>query len=143
MEAERCDLLIVDDEPGILAFLEVYFKRMIPGIKIKSAKDGEEGYRLALEFRPRIVWTCIRMPCLNGLELLKLIKKNPDTQNAKVILFSGYGSKEVKNQAFELGADTFIDKGDYEKFEQGAKIVANFLKGIFKSFGLIVSQEKQ
>jgi len=69
------------------------------------------------------------MPRLNGLELIKLIKKNPDTQNAKVILFSGYGSKEVRNQAFELGADTFIDKGDYEKLEQGAKMVANFLNG--------------
>ena len=132
-DERKCDLLIVEDEPSILAFLEVYFKRMILGIKIKSAKDGEEGYRLALEFRPRIVWTCVKMPRLNGLELIKLIKKNPDTQNAKVILFSGYGSKEIKNQAFELGADAFIDKGkgksNYEKFEQGAKMVANFLNG--------------
>jgi len=128
MEAERCDLLIVDDEPSIRRFLEVYFRRMIPGIKIQSAKDGEEGYRLALEFRPRIVWTCIRMPRRSGLELIESVKKNPDTRDAKVIVFSGSGSQEIRNQAFELGADAFFDKGDYDQLEEGLKMVANFLK---------------
>jgi CheY-like chemotaxis protein len=125
MEAERCDLLIVDDEPCIRRFLELYFERMIPGIKIKSAKDGEEGYRLASEFRPRIIWTCIRMPRIGGLELIKLIKKNPDIRDAKVIIYTAYGSKEVRDQAFELGADAFIDKPG--KLEEMLATVANFL----------------
>ena len=126
MEAERCDLLIVEDEPNILAGLEVYFKRMIPGIKIKSAKDGEEGYRLALEFRPRIVWTCVKLPRLNGLDLIKLIKKNPDIRNAKLIIYTGYGSKEVRNQALELGADPFLDKPG--NVDDMLATVVNFLK---------------
>jgi DNA-binding response OmpR family regulator len=110
METERCDLLIVDDEKSIRGLLEVYFKRMIPGIRIQSAEDGQEGYRLALEFRPRVIWTCIRMPRFNGLQLMKLIKKSRDIQDAKIIVFSAYGSKEVRDQAFEFGADEFFDK---------------------------------
>jgi CheY-like chemotaxis protein len=50
------------------------------------------------------------MPRMNGLELIKLVKKNPDIRNAKVIIYTGYGSKEVRNQAFESGADAFFDK---------------------------------
>ena len=125
-DERKCDLLIVDDEPNIRWGLEKYFKQEIPGIKIELAEDGEEGYRLALEFRPRIVWTCIRMPRLNGLELIKLIKKNPDIKNAKIIVYSGYGSKETKNQAFELGADAFFDKPG--NLDDMLTTVANFLK---------------
>ena len=102
---DSCDLLIVDDEPDIRLSLGLYFKMNIPGIKINSAKDGEEAYNLALKFRPRIIWSCIKMPRMSGLELIKLIKENPDIKNAKVIVYSGYGSKEIKNEAFELGAD--------------------------------------
>ena len=125
MEAERCDLLIVDDEESMRRFLEMYFQRMIPGIKIKSAEDGEAGYRLALKFRPRIVWTCIRMPRMGGLDLIKLIKQNPDIRDAKVIIYTAYGSKEIRNQAFELGADAFLDKPG--NLEDMLATVTNFL----------------
>jgi len=128
MEAERCDLLIVEDEESIRRLLEVYFKRMVPKIRIQSAKDGQEGYRLALEFRPRVIWTCIRMPRFNGLQLIKLIKKSRDIRDAKIIVFSGYGSKEVREQVFESGADAFLDKFDHGQLEEGIKMVANFLK---------------
>jgi len=126
MEADRYDLLIVDDEESIRRFLELYFQRVIPGIKIKSAKDGEEGFRLVSEFRPRIIWTCIRMPRLNGLDLIKLIKQNPDIRNDKVIVYSAYGSREIRDQAFESGADVFIHKPG--KLEEMLATVTNFLK---------------
>jgi CheY-like chemotaxis protein len=125
---DEFDLLIVDDEPGIRLFLEVYFKRMIPGIKTKLAQDGKEAYDLALKFRPRIIWTCIKMPSMDGFELIESIKKNPDIQNTKVIIYTAYHSGKIKNQAFELGADAFLPKGDYKQLEEGVKIVTDFLK---------------
>jgi two-component system alkaline phosphatase synthesis response regulator PhoP len=125
---DKCDLLIADDEPSFRLFLEVYFKQMIPGIKIKLAKDGEEAYDLTLRLRPRILWTCIRMPSMDGFELIESIKENPDIQNTKVIIYTAYHSGEIKNQAIELGADAFLLKGDYEQLEEGVKIVVNFLK---------------
>ncbi len=125
---DKCDLLVVDDEPSFRSFLVGYFRHMIPRIKIKLAKDGEEAYDLALEFRPRIIWTCIRMPHMDGFELIESIKKNPDIRNAKIIIYTAYHSEEIKNQAFELGADAFLPKGNYEQLEEGVKIVTNFLK---------------
>jgi YesN/AraC family two-component response regulator len=125
---DKCDLLIVDDEPGYRLFLEDFFKQRMPGVKIKLAKDGEEAYNLALKFKPRIIWTCIKMPSLDGLKLIELIKKNPDIRNAKIIMYTGYHSEKIKNEAFKLGADAFLPKGEYGQLEEGLKIVTNFLK---------------
>ncbi len=122
----ECDLLIVDDEPSIRLFLEDYFKQKMPSIKIKLAEDGEEAYNLALIFRPRIIWTCIRMPRMSGIDLIESIKKNPDIRNAKIIVYTAYHSE--KNQALALGADAYLHKGDYEQLEDGLRIVDNFLK---------------
>ena len=123
---DKCDLLIVDDEPSYRLFLEQYFRLNIPGAKIKLAKDGEEAYNLALEFKPRIIWTCIKMPSLDGLKLIELIKKNPDIQNTNIIVYTAYHSG--KNQALALGANAYLHKGDYGQLEEGLKIVTNFLK---------------
>jgi adenylate cyclase len=122
----KCDLLIVDDEPSYRLSLEQYFRLNIPGVKIKLAKDGEEAYNLALKFKPRIIWTCIKMPLFSGLELIELIRKNSDIQNTNIIVYTAYHSG--KNQAFALGADAYLHKGEYGQLEEGLKIVTNFLK---------------
>lgn len=131
-KVSKCDLLIVDDEPNFRWSLEDYFKQRIPGIKIKLAKDGEEAYGIALKFRPRIIWTCIRMPLFSGLELIELIRKNSDIQNTNIIVYTAYHSGV--NQALALGADAFLLKGDYEQLEEGVKIVAKFLKSRITPF---------
>ena len=122
----ECDVLVVDDEPNFRLFLEDYFKQKIPGIKIKLAEDGVEAYNLALKFRPCIIWTCIKMPRMSGLELIESIKKNPDIQNTKIIVYTAYHSG--KDKALALGADAYLPKGDYGQLEEGLKTVTEFLK---------------
>jgi CheY-like chemotaxis protein len=126
-EIEECNVLIVDDEEAFRLFLEHFFKNKVPGIRIRLAKDGEEAYNLALKFRPRIIWTCVRMPRMSGLELIELIKKNQDLRSIKIIVYTAYYSEETKNQAFALGADAFLSKGDFGQLEKGLKMVADFL----------------
>jgi len=125
---DKCDLLIVDDEPSFRLGLEAYFKQKMPDIKIKLAEDGEQAYELVSKFRPRVVWTCIRMPRMNGLTLIELIKKNTVTKNIKVIIYTAYHSAEIKNQALGLGADVYLYKGDDGQLEEGLKKLTNFLK---------------
>jgi len=62
---------------------------------------------------------------MGGLDLIKLIKQNPDIRDAKVIIYTAYGSKEIRNQAFELGADAFLDKPG--NLEDMLATVTNFL----------------
>jgi CheY-like chemotaxis protein len=50
-----------------------------------------------------------------GLELLQKLKNNPQLQNTKIIIFSGYG--DLKEKVLEMGADDFIIKGEYFPLE--------------------------
>jgi CheY-like chemotaxis protein len=50
-----------------------------------------------------------------GLELLQKLKNNPQLQNTKIIIFSGY--EDLKEKALEIGADDFIVKGEYFPLE--------------------------
>ncbi len=125
-QGERCDLLIVDDEENLRVFLGMIIHKKIPNLRIQYAGNGLEGLEKAKAFRPRIVWTCIRMPRMDGLEMIKLIRQNPDLQNTRIIVGTGYGSEEIRNQAFELGADRFLHKPFTPEEALGA--VAGLLK---------------
>jgi CheY-like chemotaxis protein len=48
-----------------------------------------------------------------GFRFLEEIKKNKDTKNIKVIIFSGFSDKEIKEKAEKLGAEKFLIKGEY------------------------------
>ncbi len=99
-------LLLVDDEEGIRKVLSLSLQS--DGYDVKTAESGQQALKLfQKEFFP-IVMTDIKMPGLDGLEVLKLIKEmNPDTQ---VIVFTGHGDMESAIQSLQLGASDFITK---------------------------------
>lgn len=48
-----------------------------------------------------------------GFDFLEEIKSNPETKDIKVIVFTGFGDKEIRERALQLGADKFLLKGEY------------------------------
>ena len=107
----RCDLLIVDDEESIRYFIARVIHSRFPNLRIQSAKDGLEGLKKVKSFRPRIVWTGVKMPRMDGLELIELIRQDPDLKNTKIIVCTGcYTMKDVKSRTLELGVDLFLPK---------------------------------
>ena len=127
-DIDKCDLLIVDDEESFRWLISEEIQKRFPNARLRVAKDGVEGYESALKFRPRIVWTCIKMPRMDGLTMIKLIRKNPGLQNTKILVFTGFGSEEVRNLALELGADMFLSKGGNETFEEALSAIAEWRK---------------
>lgn len=78
------------------------------GHEIYTADDGQDGLAVFREIKPRIVLVDIIMPDINGIEVLKEIKKeSPET---KVILCTGAGSGSMVDLAMRLGADGYIVK---------------------------------
>jgi len=117
---EECDLLIVDDEESIRFFLGEEIQDMIPNIRIQFAKNGLEASKKVLTLNLRIVWTCVKMPRMDGLRLIELIRRNPDLKNTKIILCTAcYTMEDVRNRAFELGVNLFLPKG-VKIFEEAA-----------------------
>jgi len=102
----RADVLVVDDEPLVRRSLveAVRFR----GYSAAQAGSGAEALRVLDETPCRVVFADIRMPELDGLELLRRVKASaPETV---FVLVTGYGSVETAVEAMKAGADDFIAK---------------------------------
>lgn len=99
-------VVLIDDEEDIRDVMTIALKDA--GYQVRSAPDGKEGIRLCEAMDPQIVITDIRMPVMNGIQVLESVKKlNPDIE---VIVFTAFGEMDMAIQALQLDASDFITK---------------------------------
>ncbi len=99
-------ILLVDDEEDIRLVLSMALSDM--GYRVLTAENGKEGLRLFRKEHPPIVMTDIKMPDIDGVDLLRMIKEDdPDTE---VVMITGHGDMEVAIQSFQREATDFITK---------------------------------
>lgn len=100
------EILLVDDEEGIRKVLGISLTDS--GYKVLTAENGEEAFRVFNEKSPPIVLTDIKMPGIDGLQLLRMIKaESPDTE---VIMITGHGDMDLAIQSLKFDATDFITK---------------------------------
>ncbi|MDY6950611.1 MAG: response regulator [Thermodesulfobacteriota bacterium] len=99
-------VLIIDDEESIRKVLGVYLRSK--DYEVLTAPDGQEGIEVFQKERPPIVLTDIRMPGMDGIEVLERIKQfAPETE---VIVVTGHGDMDLAIKALQLDASDFITK---------------------------------
>src|SRR5690349_4353050 len=103
-EGER--VLIVDDDPSMRTALMETVKRL--GYSVQGAVDGMDALERITRFRPWMVLTDLRMPRLNGLELIKEVKAR--APQATIVLMTAYGAIETAVEAMKLGASEYLLK---------------------------------
>ncbi|BCS88251.1 histidine kinase [Pseudodesulfovibrio sediminis] len=98
--------MLVDDEEGVRRFVGLSLEEL--GYKVETAENGQVALELFDEFRPDVVFTDIKMPVMDGIELLKNIKKrSPDTE---VIMITGHGDMDLAIESLKYDASDFITK---------------------------------
>jgi len=123
MEAEK-RLLIVDDEETLTYSLYQTFIKSSDIYEVVTAASGNEAAERLARDRFDLVLTDIKMPGMDGLELLAEIKaKYPGT---KVIVMTAFGSMEKKEESLAMGADYYIEK-DFD-ISDIRQLVLEFLK---------------
>lgn len=102
-------ILIVEDEFNAREGLAAIIQKTCPQHEVcGKAADGEEGYRLALEKRPDLVFVDIELPKMNGL---KMIEKLTDRNlGAAFVILSGYAEFEYAQQAIRYGVSEYLLK---------------------------------
>ena len=100
----KASILLIDDDPAVLGFLEKFFKRN--AFVVFQALTGREGLALYETHRPDVVVLDLRLPDTSGLDLLKALVKS----GAPVIMLSGYGDIATAVQATKEGAEYFLTK---------------------------------
>jgi DNA-binding NtrC family response regulator len=99
-------VLVVDDEPDMLSTCRKFLER--EGYDVAVAENGRDGVEQVSSFRPDLVITDLKMPGLDGMEVLRRTKEDhPDTM---VMMFTGFGTIEDAVEAMKEGAFDFITK---------------------------------
>lgn len=124
-------VLIVDDEPSILKLITHWVKNQW-NYKVKTYTNGADLLKGFYEEEPDVILLDIMLPDMNGIDILKIIKKR--NENIPVIILSAQGSIEVAMESIRLGAyDYFpkpIDKNRLEPAIKNAIQNYNLLKRI-------------
>ena len=99
-------ILIVDDEEDICKTVADFLEGK--GYEIYFSTTGEEALRLVKEVRPHLILLDIRMPVMDGIEVLRRIRKVD--QEVGVIMITAFHDLDIAQEALKLGASDFITK---------------------------------
>ncbi|MCK4547876.1 MAG: response regulator [Candidatus Eisenbacteria sp.] len=103
-------VLIADDDPAVLGFLEATLSRDGSGFEIATATNGFAAGKLVASFRPHLAVIDIQMPGLGGLDVCADIKKDKATKVIKIIVVTGYPTPENRERARRIGVEKFLEK---------------------------------
>ncbi len=100
-------VLIIDDEPTIRQSIRQALRR--ESLEFFEAENGEEGLQLLEAKQPSLVFLDLRMPVMNGTEVLQRMKLQASSPYA-VIVVTGHGDDEDQRECFKLGVTAFLRK---------------------------------
>ena len=106
----RTRVLVVDDESSIRDVVAEHLSARPQPYEVMTAADGFEAGRLVVTFRPEAVLLDLRMPGLDGFQVCRTIKADPDTAATIVIAMTGYHTPETEARILECGAVRCVAK---------------------------------
>jgi len=101
-------ILIVDDEPFNLEFLELVLKQQ--GYNIITANSGRKGRMLAEQEQPDLILLDISLPGMSGFDLLEQLRADEATRSLPVVMLTAHGREVEKEKGMALGASDYITK---------------------------------
>jgi len=109
-EASHPRVLIVDDDRQLNAMLVALITSRVPGVEVESAFDGFDAGRRVHRLKPSLVVLDIMMPGIDGVEVCRQIKSDPDLARARVIAVTGHFTPELEQRILAAGAERLLKK---------------------------------
>jgi CheY-like chemotaxis protein len=108
MMGKKKQILVVDDEPAWLKSMAHVLRK--EGYQVKAVQSAAEALALLIKYRPDLIVSDLRMPDMNGFDLLDKIRHLPKISSTPVVFFSAIDDFHAKKVARELGATACILK---------------------------------
>jgi DNA-binding NarL/FixJ family response regulator len=117
-------ILIAEDDPGIRLAVNDYLE--VSGYSAIAAEDGERALLMLEKYHPHLLICDIKMPGMNGYELVKKIRQFPEFRLLPVIFLTGFKKMEDRIRGYQVGCDVYLPK-PFEMEELGA-VIRNLLE---------------
>jgi two-component system, cell cycle response regulator DivK len=101
-------ILIVDDNPANLKLARVLL--MTEGYTVLTAVNAEQALVVLKTARPRLILMDLQLPGIDGLELTRRIKSNPETKEIIILALTSYAMKGDQEKALASGCDGYYSK---------------------------------
>src|SRR5690349_21485204 len=101
-------VLVVDDNVDSATGIELLLKEA--GHEVYVAYDGVKALETARRMRPEFVFLDLGLPGLDGFEVARALRREPDLQGVRIIAISGYGSESDRRRAQDAGVDQHLVK---------------------------------
>src|SRR5581483_11780916 len=106
----RRRLLVVDDDPMQLRSMAREFRRHESRVQVALVQNGIDALVMVGSFKPHLIVLDVFMPELDGLEVCRRLKTNPDTKHVGVVVNSAHLTPEVERSAINAGARRCLPK---------------------------------
>jgi CheY-like chemotaxis protein len=113
-------LLIIEDDPYVFRLYQHLFK--IKNYAAEFASTGEEGLIKAQTINPDVILLDMRMPGINGLEVLQTLKENQLTKSIPVLVLSNDYDDVIEDSALKAGASEYLVKSQFDPDDLVEKI---------------------
>ena len=123
--AREITVLVVEDERIVADIYRLALERA--GYGVLLAADGVEGLETARTSKPDFIFCDIRMPRMDGIEVLRNLAAGADTRGIPVVMLSNYDDPALVNQSRELGAREYVVKAGTKPSDLAA-IVARWVE---------------
>jgi two-component system response regulator len=129
MDHQALEILLVEDDPADAELVVHALRKSHLANQIKLVRDGEE----ALDFLfcrnqftnrsprslPRLVLLDLKLPKVDGIEVLAKVKSDPKTKNVPVVILTSSKEEKDRLNGYQLGANSYIQKPvDFDKFRE-------------------------
>ena len=101
-------ILVIDDEVDIVELVAYNLKK--EGFDVDTAHDGEQGLKNIGSKRYDLIFLDLMLPGIQGVELCKMVRNNPDTSRIPIVMLTAKGEEIDKILGLEVGADDYITK---------------------------------
>jgi two-component system alkaline phosphatase synthesis response regulator PhoP len=108
MENKDRRILIADDEPDILEFIEYNLKA--EGYQVFTAANGDEALEQARKRQPHLIILDVMMPRKSGIEVCEILRIKPEFKDTLIIFLTALNDESFQVKGLETGADDYINK---------------------------------
>jgi len=117
---DKIRVLLIEDEEEVAELYKI--KLTLDGYEVLVATSGQEGLDKALKEKPELIFLDIKMPEMDGFEVLKQLRESPKTEGTPIIILSNFDEEDLIEKGLTLGANEYLIKSQFTPEEISDKV---------------------